>query len=250
MSQAVFITGGTSGLGLEMAKRYRKQGCIVGVCSFESEAQAREKVPADISYASVDVTDTAKMKAAVHDFAKKAGRLDLVIANAGINHPKAKIPDFAHGTKVVNVNVNGVLNTFGPAIEIMKDQKSGQLVALSSIAGTIGGLPGMSIYCASKAAVLSLCDSLEVDLHRYGIKVTTLAPGFIDTPLTASNDHAMPFRLTLDDAVTRMMKYIASGSGRYLFPWQMKVVSTILSMIPKSVVKSLMKKDLLGTGSK
>ncbi|MBL7716965.1 MAG: SDR family NAD(P)-dependent oxidoreductase [Bdellovibrionales bacterium] len=248
MTRSAFITGGTSGIGLEFATRYVNAGWKVAVCSFESAAQVEGKIPAGVTYFSVDVTDAAKMADSIRTFAAQAGSLDLVIANAGINHPKAKIPDFVHGNKVINVNVNGVLNTFGPAIEIMVKQKSGQLVALSSIAGTIGGLPGMSIYCASKAAVLSLCDSLEVDLAQYGIKVTTLAPGFIDTPLTRGNDHPMPFRMTIDQAVTQMMKYIERGSGRFLFPLPMKIISTFLSLIPKSLAKTLLKSDAMKTG--
>jgi NAD(P)-dependent dehydrogenase (short-subunit alcohol dehydrogenase family) len=171
----VFITGGTTGLGFELCNHFLKDGHQVGICSFESKEKVQANIPEGVLYFQADVNDTAAMKKAIHEFHTVAGSLDIVIANAGISMSKNKLPDFERGRAVIRTNVIGVLNTFEPSIEIMKVKKSGQLVAVSSISGLTGGLPGMAIYGASKSAVYTLCESLDIDLHSFGIKVTTIA---------------------------------------------------------------------------
>jgi NAD(P)-dependent dehydrogenase (short-subunit alcohol dehydrogenase family) len=244
----VFITGVSSGIGLNLAKGYLQKGYLVSGCSVESLEEVQEFLPPEIFYQQCDVRNTADVEKVIKRTHQEFGTLDLVIANAGINHPKAKIPDFEFGTKVIDINVNGVLNTFGPSIEIMKEQGHGQLVALSSMSATLGALPGMAIYCASKAAVLSLCETLEMDLRRYGIYVTTLAPGFIETPLIKDNDHSMPFKMTVESAVKKMIEAIEKKRTVTIFPWQMSCLSTILNMIPRPLYKWIIGLDVLKTG--
>ncbi len=241
----VFITGGSSGLGLDLAKRFLNDGHKVGACAVESEAQIRHLLPENLKYFEADVRDAERMKKVMNDFAAQAGGLHIAIANAGISMPKAKIPDFNLGRKLIEINVLGTLNTFEPAIEIMKRQGSGQLVAMGSVAGTVG-LPGTAIYGASKSAVMNLCESLEIDLHRYGIQVTTLAPGFIDTPLTRNNRHKMPFLLSQQKAVTLIYHAILKKKGFYIIPWQMRILSRILYYLPRGFYKWFMQADYLG----
>ncbi len=243
----VFITGGTSGIGLELAGLFLADGHHVGVCSFETPEQVAGQIPAEISYFKADVTDQSTLSNCIHAFHDKCGSLDIVVANAGINHIKTKIPDFDRARKVIDVNVIGVLNTFEPAIEIMKEQGNGQLVALASIAGTIG-LPGTAAYGASKSAVINLCESLEIDLYHFGIHVTTVAPGFIDSPLTRDNKHAMPFKMSLEDATMNIYKAILKKKGFYIFPFPMRIISRVLYHLPRGVYKWFMKKDPIGTG--
>jgi NAD(P)-dependent dehydrogenase (short-subunit alcohol dehydrogenase family) len=242
----IFITGGSSGLGLELAKIYQTAGNEVAVCSFESQAEARRLIPQGLFYYQADVTDAPRMREVVTDFASRGRGLDLVVANAGISMKKTPIPDFERGRRVLLTNVLGVWNTFEPAILIMKEQGRGQLAAMSSLSGVIGGLPGMAAYCASKAAVVSLCESLEIDLYRYGIHVTTIAPGFIETPMTRENRHAMPFKLSQDEAARQIHYAIESRKGLYLFPWPMRIVAGLLALLPRGLYKAVMKRDWLG----
>jgi UDP-glucose 4-epimerase len=245
--KTVFITGGVSGLGLEMVKRFHADGHIVAVASVEAQQVAQEILPNGVSYYQLNVKDDDKVKQAIVEFYLQQGRLDLVIANAGISMTKARIPDFKYGTKVIETNVIGVLNTFGPAIEIMKQQKEGQLVAMSSLAGVFGGIPGMAIYGASKSAVFTLCESLEIDLKKLGIDVTTIAPGFIKTPLTENNGHSKPMELEQDQAGQMIYDAIIAKKSLYMFPFPMKLVSVILRRLPRSLYKKIMRADLLGT---
>jgi len=240
-NKAVFITGGASGIGLELVGLYAADGWQIGVGSAEPQP---EDWPAAYFYRQMDVTDVVATAAAVTEFSNQAGRLDLLVANAGINHPKAAVPDFERGRKVIEINVIGVLNSFEPAIAIMKEQGFGQLAALGSIAGLMG-TSGTSIYGASKAAVLNLCEAMAIDLAEYGIAVTGIAPGFIATPLTANNDHAMPFEMTAPDAARQIKAAIDSRAGFVILPWQMRWIAGLLRRLPRSWYRAFMRRDPL-----
>ncbi|MCB9091504.1 MAG: SDR family NAD(P)-dependent oxidoreductase [Halobacteriovoraceae bacterium] len=241
----VFITGGTSGIGLEFIRLYLNDGDSVGTCSFETERP--KDLPPSVHYYCADVTVPEQIKKAITDFSKLNGSVDLVIANAGINHPKKNIPDFQRGREVIEVNVLGVINTFEPAINIMLDQGYGQLAAMGSLSGTIG-LPAMAFYGASKAAVISFCESIGMDLQKHGITVTTLIPGFIKTPLVIANDHSMPFMVDVHKAVLQMKKAIEKKKTSYAFPWSLKVVCYFLKLLPRQWYSILMGQDYLGLG--
>lgn len=241
----VFITGGTTGMGYELSKLYLKDGHRVGICSIESYEDIKNDLLEGVTYYQANVTDKDAIAKAIKDFAKRNDTLDLVIANAGINHPKAKIPDFDRGRAVIEINVIGVMNTFEPAIEVMKEQGYGHLAAMSSISA-FSGLPGMAFYGASKAAVMSMCESFEIDLANYGIKVTTLAPGFVKTPLTQDNKHKMPFVMEQFEAAQKMYDALESNKKLYVFPLPMNMASKVLKHMPRSIYRPFMKKDILG----
>lgn len=244
----VFITGASSGIGLGLVKKFSENGDTVCACSLEPLEEVKRLLPANVHYFQADVTDRARMREVVSEFTIISGGLDIVVANAGINHEKAKIPDFVWGLKVIDVNVKGVLNTLAPAIEIMKEQGRGQLVCMSSISGVIGGLPGMSIYGASKAAVYSLGQSLAIDLREFGISVTTLAPGFIDTPLTRNNRHSMPFKMSSEAAVEKIFMAIKRKKDLYLFPYPLRIITRALAWTPRFLRRGLMRANWLKLG--
>jgi NAD(P)-dependent dehydrogenase (short-subunit alcohol dehydrogenase family) len=241
----IFITGASSGIGLELAKLFLKDGHTVGTYAFESFEDVKDVVPSDMKYYQGNVVDTLEVKKAMEQFHSEVGTLDIVVANAGISMTKARIPDFDRGRRVIETNVIGVLNTFEPAINIMKEQGNGQLVALGSISG-LSALPGMAIYGASKAAVINICQSMDIDLYHYGISVTALAPGFISTPLVKDNKHTMPFMMTPIEAAMKIQKAIYKKKSLYVFPFPMSMVSVFLRYIPKALYRAFMKRDFLG----
>ena len=241
----VFITGGLSGLGLDLSHRFLNDGYTVGVCDLQSNEEAQATVKDGIQYFQADVLDKERLAAVIHEFAQRNNGLDIMVANAGISMPKAKIPDFDRGRKVIEINVIGVLNTFEPAIHIMKEQGRGQLVGLGSVAGTVG-LPGVAIYGASKSAVINLCESLEIDLASFGIHVTTIAPGFVETPLTQHLKHKMPFKISQEEAVDLMYKAILKRKGLYVLPFKMMLLSRLLYHLPRPLYKFIQKRDPVG----
>lgn len=238
--KSVFITGGTSGIGLEMAKLYAHKGWRVGVCG-------REKLKFDehfrdvdnVSFYQVDVTIREDVRAAISHFSKVIG-LNLLIANAGIAYKyKTKLPDFEYSYKMVHVNLLGVMYSFEAALDVMIPGGQGHLVAISSVAG-YNGLPGVSAYSATKAAVLKYCESLHLDLKKFNINVTSICPGFVETPLTAVNTHPMPFMVNSSRAAELIFQAIEKKKMTYAFPFFFALVVRFLSLLPRTWYRALM----------
>jgi len=238
----VFITGGTTGIGKYMALGYQALGAKVAVCG-RSESNFIENFKdknSDIKFYRVDVSDRSAINGAITDFAGADG-IDLVIANAGISmDQKSDIPDFDCAQKLVKINVFGVLNTFEAAIPQMVEKRSGQLVAISSVAG-FNGLPHTSVYCASKSFVTTLCESFAIDLKRYGITTTCICPGFIKTPLTDKNNHPMPFLVDADIAAEKIMKAVEAKKELYVFPTLMLIVVYFMKYLPRSIFRTVLR---------
>jgi short-subunit dehydrogenase len=236
----IFITGGTTGIGLALAKIYLEEGHSVGICArhldkFPNEIKNKYKL---LKCYEVDVVNREQLRAAVFDFAN--GELDMIIANAGRSvGAKSKTPLFSVANDIIDINVKGVLNTFEVALELMMPFKKGHLVATASVAGFMG-LPGAGAYSASKAAVLKLCESYSIDLKKVGIDVTAIAPGFVDTPLTQKNNHKMPFLMSSEKAAKRIKKALDKKKVLYVFPFRMKILVTIMDKMPRSWYRALM----------
>ena len=243
--RSVFITGGTTGIGMELAKLYLSQGWKVGVCGrdrkkFEENFTAHRD---NISFYGVDVSERTELKAAIADFSKSIG-LDLLIANAGIGYKfKTKLPDFEYSYKIVHINLLGVMYSFEAALEVMIPSGKGQLVAMSSIAG-YNGLPGVSAYSATKAAVQKYAESLHLDLKPFNITVTTICPGFVVTPLTESNHHSMPFIMKAPKAAALIARAIEKKKMIYAFPFIFASIVRMISMLPRTWFRFIMTKKI------
>ena len=245
MHNSIFITGGTSGIGLDLAKLYLEEDNRVGICGRDLSKLPNgimEKYPNLKAY-ECDVTDKEKLSESILDFSKEG--LDLVLANAGVSLGEKKdIPDFSGGRKLIDINVQGVLNTFEPAIDIMLKNKKGHIAAVSSVAGFVG-LPGGAFYCASKAAITVLCESLGMDLKKYGIAVTCICPGFINTPLTDKNSHGMPWVMKSEKGARKIKKALDKKTKLFIFPWQMKILITYLNKMPRFCYRMIMELPFL-----
>ncbi len=239
MSLNVFITGGSSGIGLALTRKYLSLGHRVAICG-RDQAKLDEIQHENLKTYIADVTDRKVMDEVITDFASQNG-LDLVIACAGLSYAKKKkIPDFEVSRAILNINIWGVINTFEPAIKYMLKNGGGQLVGIGSAAG-FSGLPGVSAYSASKAAVQRLCESYAIDLSDKGIYTTCITPGFVDTPLTQKNHHPMPFLTHADKAADLMVKAIAQKKVLYSFPFLFTIFVKFLGILPRSVYVSLMR---------
>jgi short-subunit dehydrogenase len=124
------------------------------------------------------------------------------------------------------------VKTFQPFLTAMREAKRGALVGVASVAG-FRGLPGSSAYSASKAAAISYLESLRVEMHGSGVKVVTLCPGYIKTPMTDINTYPMPFIIEAGDAARRMVRVIERGTSFAVVPWQMGVVGWVLRRLPR-----------------
>jgi short-subunit dehydrogenase len=239
---AVFLTGASSGIGAAFARHYAAQGATLGLAARRGEllGELARTLPAQCHLYPLDVCDAGALAAAGRDFIAKAGVPDIVIANAGVSVGTLteEASDLAAFEHVLRVNVTGMANTFAPFAAAMRAARRGRLVGIASVAG-IRGLPGAGAYSASKAAAINYLESLRIELRGSGVKVVTLAPGYIATPMTAINTYPMPFILPVDEAVRRMARIIAAGHSYAVVPWQMAVVARLMRLLPNALYDAL-----------
>jgi short-subunit dehydrogenase len=164
------------------------------------------------------------------------GLPDVVIANAGISVgvDTSIREDLDQLAQTYATNNIGLAATFHPFIDGMLQRKSGKLVGIGSVAG-IRGMPGHGAYCASKAAVISYCESLRGELRGSGVQVVTICPGYVKTPMTANNNFPMPFLMESEDFAKKSLAKIEAGSSYSVIPWQMGVVAKLLRLLPNAV---------------
>ena len=245
-SPLVYITGASSGIGQALALRYHRAGCRLAlVARREPElrlwADAQGIAPDQVAFYPADVCDIAAITAAGRACIAAQGLPDVVIANAGISvgMDTAELADLAVMRATLGTNVLGMAATFQPFVALMRQRGSGRLVGIASVAG-IRGLPGHGAYCASKAAVIAYCESLRGECRPFGVQVVTLAPGYIDTPLTRRNRYRMPFLMSADAFADRAFKHIAAGARLRFVPWQMGVVAALLRALPGALLDRLL----------
>ena len=234
----VFITGASSGIGAALAREYAAGGAILGLLARRGDAldalAASLPHPERHRTYAADVTDHAALARAARDFIAAHDGADVVIASAGISRGTLteRPEDLPLFESVFATNVGATIATFAPFIGAMKKQSGPRrLVAIGSMAG-IRGMKGAGAYCASKAAVHSYCESLRLEMRPYGIRVVTIAPGYIDTPMTSNNHFPMPFLMPAERFARQAVRAIDAGTGLRVIPWQMGLVARLLRVLP------------------
>ena len=241
----VFVTGASSGLGAALAREYAARGAVVGLLGRRADAlrelAAALPSPPDHHVYAVDVTDHAALAHAAADFIAREGGADIVIAGAGVSsgtltERPGDLAEFGH---IFAVNVTATVATFAPFIDSMKrDTGRRRLVAIGSVAG-IRGMKGAGAYCASKSAVHTYAESLRLELQPHGIRVVTIAPGYIDTPMTRQNRFPMPFLMPVDRFAAAAARAIDAGTSYRVIPWPMGIVTKILRLLPNVLFDTL-----------
>jgi len=260
--QSLVITGASGGLGLALARHYLERGAIVAAIARRGELlqTLAAEFPDRIYCYALDVRDASAMQDAACDFIARVGVPDVVIANAGVS--VGTLTDYAEDLEafqqVMDINVLGMVKTFQPFLSAMRANSSpevvqagnprsgcshkgrlgGVLVGIASVAG-FRGLPGAGAYSASKAAAITYLESLRVELRGSGIKVVTICPGYIRTPMTAVNPYAMPFILDAEEAARRIARAIERQTAFSVIPWQMGWIGCLLKLLPRRLYDRL-----------
>jgi short-subunit dehydrogenase len=241
MKPLVFITGASSGIGQALALRFYRAGYRLALAArrtqeVKSWAESMNISASSYEIYSSDVADSDSIVTAGQACIASQGVPDVVIANAGISigMDSAIRADLDVMARTFATNNIGVAATFHPFIEAMVQRGSGALVGIGSVAG-IRGLPGHGAYCASKAAVIAYCESLRGELKASGVKVVTICPGYIDTPLTQKNSYSMPFLMPPEAFADQAFAAIEAGASYKVIPWQMGVVAKLLRLLPNAL---------------
>ena len=234
----VFITGASSGIGWATAEHLAGLGARLGLIARRPDrlAELAEKIRSRggvAEFAPADVTNAAETAAAAAALERLLGPCDVLLAGAGIyRHTDVRHFDPAHVSEVLAVNVSGVVNAFGAVLPGMVERRSGRLAAVASMAAMVG-LPGAGAYSASKAAVVTLLESLRVDLHRHGIKVTAVCPGYVDTPMITDEERkTLKGLLSAEQAARHIAWAISRGRAEHWFPWHTWLMVRAARMLP------------------
>lgn len=236
MTLKVFITGASSGIGEALAVYYAARGATLGLAARRATLldALNQRLGGGHACYPLDVCDAPALHDAAGDFMARFGAPDIVVASAGVSAGTLSEceEDLAVFRRIMDINVYGMAATFAPFIKAM--QAAGgdrRLAGIASVAG-IRGLPGAEAYSASKAAAIAYLESLRLEMRPCGIKVVTIAPGYIETPMTAVNPYKMPFLLPADRAAQRFAAAIARGTTYTVIPWPMGVVARLLRALP------------------
>ena len=241
--KVVVITGASSGIGRGLALELARRGAKLGLVARRREVL--DEIVTEIAHETsrqahvltfpADVQDAQALRAAAERMCEEFGKIDVLIANAGIGgtHDAAEL-DAAKVANVINTNVIGASNSVAAVVPEMVKRGSGHLVVISSLAA-YRGLPKSAAYCASKAAVSAMFESLRVDLKRRGIYVTIIHPGFIKTPMTAGRQAKLPLLQELEAAVDKILNAIERRKKSYAFPWQLAAVVRLGMIMPNAM---------------
>ena len=225
--KVVFLTGASSGIGEALALAIAKRGAIVGLLARREEllkelAAKCEQVGGRARCFSADVTDAEAVEKAAEVLRNEFGKIDILIANAGVggNNSETRKFNAEAVAQVININLLGAVNAVSAVLPKMLESKSGQLVAISSLAG-FRGLPKSAAYSASKAGMTAFFESVRLDVQTKGVDVTIIQPGFIKTPLTSGRASKMPFLMELEDSIPHFLNAIEKRKKFAAFPWQL-----------------------------
>ncbi|MFD2229828.1 SDR family oxidoreductase [Alkalimarinus sediminis] len=243
MAKTVFITGASSGIGEGMAKEFAKRGYNLALAARRKASidqlavELSEQFPGQrIETIKLDVTDVAAVQKVIPELAKQFGVVDIVVANAGIGGGGDIGSDkFDEDAAIIQTNILGAMATIDTAIKLFKEQGHGQIVGIASVAG-FRGLPGASVYCASKAAISTYMDALQLELHQSPIDVTCLYPGYIDTPIN-NKMKSRPFLIDVEKGSHILVDLIekkVKKSTVPVYPWNM--IGRLLKVVPQSLL--------------
>ncbi len=241
----IWIIGASTGIGAELAKALAKQGARIALSARDNEKLLEVKSSLegiDHGTYSLDVTDAEKVKATAERVAKDFGRIDSVIFMAAAYKPHdGKEPDIATVKQIIDVNFTGALNVVYSALPILKLQGKGQIVLCASVAG-FRGLPNGQPYCATKAALINLAESLYIENKDKNIDIRVINPGFVKTRLTDKNDFEMPFIITADKAAKYIVKGLKGSKFEIHFPKRFTYFMKLLRILPSSIYFMLAKR--------
>jgi short-subunit dehydrogenase len=241
----IILTGASAGIGRALALEYARRGAQLVLVARREEllrqlAGEVGSAGGEAAVLAVDITGPGASERIVALAHEKFGGIDLVVMNAGMGAP-TWVHDFdaAQTEHVMEVNYFSVVRMIEAVLPGMLAAGRGHIAAVSSLAA-YRGMPGSAAYNASKAAVTILMESLRTELRPTGVKVTTIAPGFVRTAMTGQNEFTMPFLMEPEEAARRIAGALDAARSEYRFPLMTSLAVRFLQILPNSLYDRLM----------
>tara|TARA_B100000886_G_C20392784_1_gene479024 strand:+ start:416 stop:1177 length:762 start_codon:yes stop_codon:yes gene_type:complete len=242
----IWITGGGSGIGSELAKVFANDGhkVVISGRNIEKLKKVSNLNPDLIKPFKIDISSENQCKNVINKIYDEMDILDVVILNAAAYNPgHIDFDDMKRIKSVVDVNLIGQMNCLKFILPRMKKQKNGHIIFVSSPAG-FRGLPNAGIYGVTKSALTFLSESLYIELKKFGIKVQVIHPGFVKTPMTDKNDFPMPFLISAKEAAIRIDEKLWTNDFEIFFPKRLIYIMKLLQLLPNKIYLFLMTKVL------
>lgn len=239
-ARSAIITGASRGIGASIAVELARRGVRVGLTArradlLESVAEAIRQHGGEAVVSPADASDRQESREAIARLIEAIGPVDLLVANAGIGRSTPAV-GFSSDVldEIIRVNLIGAAVAIEAVLPGMIARKRGHIVGISSLAG-YRGLPGSTGYGASKAALSTLLDGMRPELRGFGIAVSIVHPGFVETSMTADARHHRPLLMDADRAARIIVDGIARGRRRVDFPWQMHLLMRCVRNLPDPI---------------
>ncbi|MBS4033165.1 MAG: SDR family NAD(P)-dependent oxidoreductase [Ignavibacterium sp.] len=244
----ILITGASTGIGYELALQLADYNCNLILTARRKELldalSDKIRSKCKVVFYQSDVSNSEDTRDTYKKIINEFGSIDIAILNAGVDQ-KTRVNNFNvdDAVRTMGVNFFGLVNWIELLLPVFMKEKRGMIVGVTSLADA-KGFPGSGYYCASKAAASHLLESIRVDLKKYNIKVITVKPGFVKTPMTDRNEFQMPFLMDVDRAVKIMIKGIIKEKSVIEFPFVTSMSTKILKCMPYSLFEFLFSREL------
>lgn len=235
--RVAWVTGAGKGIGRAVARRLADEGWLVAASArtaADLDSLAAE-VPGRITAFLLDVTNETACADVAARIERSLGPIDLAVLNAGSYFP-TNAADFsvANFRKTIDLNLMGLINCMGPIVPKMVARRSGHIALMGSQTAFVG-IPTAASYSATKAAINNLAEAFYPDFERFGVTITVINPGFVQTPSTDKNRFPMPFIISADSAAKHIVSGLRKRKFAINFPWQMVMGTRLLGMLPQSL---------------
>jgi short-subunit dehydrogenase len=240
----LWLVGASSGIGAALAPALAAQGARLAISSRREEELA---AVAEITALQgrrplvkpIDVTDLDAVRRVHAELVAEWGKVDILFYNAG-TRAQAEVTNFHTESAVHQVDVNylGLIRTTGVVMPDMLARRGGEIIGVGSLAG-YAGFPRSAAYSSSKVAVNAYLQSLRIDLRRFGVGVTTINPGWVDTPLIADSGVPALFMVSPGSAAARIVDGLLDGREEIHFPRRLSWPLKVFTALPRPVYEAL-----------
>ena len=248
-NKIVVLTGASSGIGYHLAKLLPKENCSLALIArrkniLDELVQELNNKDIKVKAYQCNVGKLDEVRFTFKEIKKDFGRIDIAILNAGVSSRK-DITNYSSemADEIFNTNTLSIVYCIEQILPEFLERKNGMIVGVSSLAEA-RGFPRSGFYNASKSAASLLLESLRVELKSYNVKVLTVKPGFVRTPMTDKNEFHMPFLMDVETAAKIILDGIKKEKNIIQFPLPTVIGSKVLKLIPNLLFDFLMSKQL------